>query len=136
MPPLDPAGDARRWFLKAYDDLRAGDLDLSAAPPLVEDAMFHAQQAVEKAVKGFLVWHGQTFRKIHDLREVGGAAVAIDPSFQPLLQQAVRLSPFAGVFRYPTDMGTPTADEAREALALARRVYDAMFVCLPSLPRP
>ncbi len=33
--PLDPPGEARRWFLKAQDDLRAGSLDLTATPPLV-----------------------------------------------------------------------------------------------------
>ena len=32
---LDPPGEARRWFLKAQDDLRAGNLDLAATPPLV-----------------------------------------------------------------------------------------------------
>ncbi|WP_447972355.1 HEPN domain-containing protein [Nitrospira sp. Kam-Ns4a] len=79
MPP-EKAADARRWFLKARDDLRAGDAVLNIDPPLVEDALFHAQQATEKAVKGFLVWHGVAFRKTHDLREVGGSALAIDAS--------------------------------------------------------
>lgn len=134
--PLDPPGEARRWFLKAQEDLRAGNLDLTATPPLVEDALFHAQQATEKAVKGFLVWHSRTFRKVHDLREVGGAAVAIDGSLEPLLQRAARLAPFAGVFRYPTDMGTPTAEEAQEALELAREVYNEILGRLPAEGRP
>ena len=33
--PLDPPGELRRWFLKAQDDLRAGNLDLTATAPLV-----------------------------------------------------------------------------------------------------
>jgi prevent-host-death family protein len=29
--------------------------------------VFHAQQAAEKAMKGYLSWHDQAFRKTHDL---------------------------------------------------------------------
>ncbi|WP_447972356.1 hypothetical protein [Nitrospira sp. Kam-Ns4a] len=38
------------------------------------------------------------------------------------------------MFRYPTDMGEPTVEEAREALALAREVYEAILARLPDLP--
>jgi hypothetical protein len=52
----DPAriADTRAWFVKAANDLRGVDVDLAAAPPLLGDALFHCQQAVEKAVKAFL----------------------------------------------------------------------------------
>ena len=55
---------------------------------------------------------------------------------EPLLHRAARLSPFAGVFRYPTEMGVPTMEEAREALALAREVFDAILARLPQEVRP
>jgi HEPN domain-containing protein len=45
--------EARAWFQKAANDLRGADIDLAAEPPLVEDALFHCQQAVEKSIKGF-----------------------------------------------------------------------------------
>ncbi len=135
MPP-DLAGEVRRWLLKARDDLRAGEAVLAASPPLVEDALFHAQQAVEKAVKGFLVCHGRPFRKVHDLREVGGAAIAIDASLELLLRRTASLSPFAGVFRYPADMGEPTPEEAEGALALAREVYESILARLPEEAKP
>ncbi|MEK7329339.1 MAG: HEPN domain-containing protein [Candidatus Eisenbacteria bacterium] len=135
MPP-DVGAEARRWFVKASSDLRAAEVLLGATPPFVEHALFHAQQAAEKAVKGFLVWHGRPFRKVHDLREVGGAALALDASLEPVLRRAARLSPFAGVFRYPTDMGEPTVEEARDALALAREVYDVVLSRLPEEVRP
>jgi len=135
MPP-DRARDARRWFLKPCEDLRASRHDLTATPPLVEDALFHAQQTVEKAAKGFLVWHARNFRKVHDLREIGGAAAAIDESLKPILQRAVRLGPFAGIFRYPTDMGVPTIEEVREALALAEEVYESVLARLSPEARP
>jgi hypothetical protein len=46
--------DTRAWLVKAANDLRAAAVDLAATPPLLEDALFHCQQAAEKAFKAFL----------------------------------------------------------------------------------
>lgn len=51
--------------MRAQEDLRGAEIDLAAAPPLLGDATFHCQQAVEKALKGFLTWHDRVFRKTH-----------------------------------------------------------------------
>jgi HEPN domain-containing protein len=67
--------DARRrtdtlsWFAKAHKDLRCGQIDLAAEPPAPDDALYHCQQAIEKALKGFPLWHDQPFP-----RADGGAA--------------------------------------------------------------
>jgi hypothetical protein len=45
--------------------------ELTADPPLLEDIVFHAQQAVEKCFKAFLAWNGVAFRKTHSLEELG-----------------------------------------------------------------
>ena len=128
--------ETRAWFQKVAQDLRAADLVLDAEPPIIEDGLFHAQQAAEKAIKGFLVWHEIPFRKTPDLREVGGLALAVDSSLEPILRRAARLSPFAGVFRYPGDIGEPSIEEAREALALAREVVSTVLTRLPAEVQP
>jgi len=64
------AADTRAWLSKAQQDLRAAALDLTASPPLLEDTLFHCQQAVEKALKALLTWHDRPFRKTHDLVEL------------------------------------------------------------------
>jgi predicted nucleotidyltransferase len=46
--------EAAAWLAKARIDLRAARADLNASPPITSDALFHCQQAVEKALKGFL----------------------------------------------------------------------------------
>lgn len=79
--PLDSEfiDEARAWLVRAARDLRAAQWLLDAAPPLRGDAVFHCQQAAEKTLKGFLAWDGRTFRKTHDIGELGRAAVEVAP---------------------------------------------------------
>ena len=88
--PHDPIriADVRSWIHKAARDLLAGDHERAADPPILEDVVFHAQQAVEKVLKGFLAWHDRPFRKTHDLVEIGHACVAIHPSLEPVIREA------------------------------------------------
>jgi len=37
---------------------------------LLGTVTYHAQQAVEKVMKAWLVWHGRPFRKTHQLVEI------------------------------------------------------------------
>ena len=78
--PHDPelVAETKAWYQKASQDLRAGYLDLGAQPPLTMDAVFHAQQAAEKAMKGFLTWHSRLFRKTHSLVEIGGMCAEVE----------------------------------------------------------
>jgi HEPN domain-containing protein len=54
--PLDPVllAETRSWPTKSAKDLHAAAYELRAKPPFVEDIVFHAQQAVEKALKAYL----------------------------------------------------------------------------------
>ncbi|MGH7987544.1 MAG: HEPN domain-containing protein [Candidatus Binataceae bacterium] len=75
----DPArvADTAGWLHKAREDLEiASQL---ANPSLFGGAVFHCQQAAEKALKAVLVWHDLPFRKTHYLKELGDACITIDP---------------------------------------------------------
>jgi HEPN domain-containing protein len=135
--PFDPirVADTRAWLQSARRDLGAGSHDLKAEPPFTGDAMFHAQQAVEKTLKGFLAWHEIPFRKTHDLRELFRACVTVDASLEPIGLRAEGLSPYAWVFRYPGETEEPTLREARAALRLARETVRAIGVRLPEAVR-
>jgi HEPN domain-containing protein len=138
--PLDPArvAETREWLQKATLDFRGARIDLDAQPPLLEDVLFHCQQAVEKAMKGFLAWHDIAFRKTHSLEELGAACEGVEPALKPALDPAVPLTEFAWAFRYPGDHPTPTVEEARHGLATARRAVAALVARLPdeTLPKP
>ncbi len=136
--PHDPAlvEDTRSWLVKASLDLRAAEHDLRATPPLSWDAVFHYQQAAEKALKAFLAWHDEPFRKTHNLEELGRQAAALDSSLGPLVDRAGGLTEYAWKFRYPGEPEEPPREEAEGALALAREVYDGILLRLPEDVRP
>jgi HEPN domain-containing protein len=128
--------ETRAWFLKSASDLHAAAHDLTAVPPLLEDVVFHCQQGAEKALKGYLTWHDQRFRKTHSIEEVGEQCLTIDASLKPVVDRAVPLTEYAWKFRYPGDPEEPTQQEADEALAIAREVFDAILARLPKEIRP
>ena len=130
------AADTRSWLAKAADDLRGAEIDLSADPPLLSDALFHCQQVVEKVLKAFLTWHDEPFRKSHDLGELGGRCAKIDPSLEPLLRQAAPLTEYAWKYRYPGESSEPVRTEAEESLSLARQIAEAVRSRLPDVMRP
>ncbi len=66
-PEAERAAEAREWLAKVTLDLRGAQIDLQAEPPLLEDVLFHCQQAIEKALKALLAWHDTPFRKTHSL---------------------------------------------------------------------
>lgn len=136
--PADPirAADTTGWLVKAQEDLAVADLSQTAPKPLTSGTVFHAQQAPEKALKGFLTWHDRPFRKTHNLLETGKACWEIDPSLEEVARRAGPLTEYAWRFRYPGETVAPSLEEAREALALAREVFDAIVARLPEEARP
>jgi HEPN domain-containing protein len=137
MPPDEArARDTRAWLVQAAKDLRRVQLLLAAAPPDVEGALFHSQQAAEKALKGFLTWHDIVFPRVHELGEIGRQCLQADPTLSDLVRRASSLTDYAVRFRYPGASYEPTLDEAQGAHAIARQVVEAILSRLPMEARP
>jgi len=118
--------EVQTWLRKAADDLRSARVDLDADPPLVEDALFHCQQAAEKAMKAFLTAHAVAFRKTHDLDELASACERIDAALKGVLDPARELTAFAWEFRYPGADEAPPESEAHDSLLLAQAAVDTI----------
>jgi HEPN domain-containing protein len=123
MPP-DPAraAEVQAWLAKVAADLRAAEHDLAADLPLLEDSLFHSQQAAEKTLKAFLTSRNTSFRKTHDLNELGFQCVQLEPSLELRCRSVARLTAYAWIFRYPGQPGEPTVEEARSAVRLVREL--------------
>jgi len=132
----EKVAETRAWLVRAAMDLRAAEHERNADPPITSDMVFHAQQLAEKAMKAFLTWHDQPFRKTHSLVELGGQCVDVDLGLEPLLRRAAPLSEYAWKFRYPGDPEEPALEEAEGALAIASEVYRGILEKLPDRVRP
>ena len=136
QPDGTRTADATAWLAKARQDLRRIEILLAAAPADVEGALFHCQQAAEKAMKAFLTWHDVRFRRIHDLEEVGRQCVEVDSTLGSLMDRAWTLSEYASRFRYPGAPYEPSMEEGQAAWALAREVTDAVHTRISREVRP
>ena len=126
----------RAWLLKAAHDL-ASARKLAAGPdPYLDTACYHCQQAAEKVIKGFLVFHDHRVEKTHDVEFLLGLAMRYDATFSACLDAGARLTPFATAYRYPGDIEEPEPEEFDEALADAELIDGAVLAKLPGDVHP
>jgi len=59
-----------KWIQKASGDMAAVEALAEGGPVHANAVAFHCQQAAEKFLKAFLVWHEVAFPKTHDLDQI------------------------------------------------------------------
>ncbi len=126
--------EVRRWLQKADHDRIGAEAALERDTPVTDVAAFHCQQAVEKLLKGYLVYKERDFERTHDLVELLEWCAQFDADFASLQEQVRPLTPYAVRFRYPGP-ADPSADEVRQALAVVREVENFMWSRLPEEAR-
>ncbi|MCP4591360.1 MAG: HEPN domain-containing protein, partial [bacterium] len=119
------------------------DHDLGAARKLAEEgdrfldvAIYHCQQAAEKAVKAFLIFHDQRISRTHDVQFLVTAAGSLNDGFSAWSEAAERLTPYATAFRYPDELMEPERAEFEEALSAADSFCGFVLSVLPEQVRP
>jgi len=124
------------WLIKAAHDL-ASARKLAADPdPYLDTAIYHCQQAAEKAVKGWLTFHSIRFDKTHDVRDLIAHAAETDPRFSNWLEAGQVLTPYASAFRYPNEQLTPDRAEFDEAFRHAEDFCNFVRSVLPREVQP
>jgi HEPN domain-containing protein len=97
-------------------------------PSRVRQSLFHAQQAAEKSLKAFLIWHEQPFPLTHDLARLLRLCVSIDSGIATGVEPALDLTQFAARFRYPGEDDVPSIEEAQLWVAAAAGVLDCVRI--------
>jgi len=111
----------RSWKQKSEHDLKACEQLLQAEAPLGDIIAFHAQQAVEKSLKGFLISHGCfDFPKTHDLGRLLDLAESFEPALEDL-DAIIELTPYAVEARYPESLDWSNDIDAEEYVTLAKQ---------------
>lgn len=128
--------EIRKWLIKSQHDLGSARRLIEGDEPYLDTAVYHCQQAVEKALKAFLTYHDIEFEKTHDLTELLGVCVTVEPTFGSWRRVAEELTPYAVQFRYPTDVLEPERSEAEDALEHAQSFIDFISGLLPEEVKP
>jgi HEPN domain-containing protein len=126
----------QEWLLKALHDLIAARLLAQTEPIVMDVAIYHCQQAAEKAVKAYLIFNDREPERTHDVDRLLVQAAALDPEFAASRPAGRRLTPYPTLYRYPGGSMEPGIDELNEALDDAAAIYDRVLSCLPMEARP
>lgn len=123
----------RVWLQIGLNDLQTAKAVAAAGDIGLSGAIYHLQQAGEKAVKAFLVAREQPFEKIHDIERLIATAAALDPRFLKFSVAGADLTPLGTVYRYPQEVGfvEPTREEFEKALEDAQAIYDFVLRLVP-----
>lgn len=99
------------WLIKAQHDLASAGVLSQSDLPLLDTAVYHCQQAAEKAIKGFLVYCDHEFDRMHDIEALIQAALPYETEFSRFSESARKLTPYARIFRYPGYTMEPSDDQ-------------------------
>jgi len=114
-------GSPDDWLRYARSDLELARVE---QPPnvMLEGLCFHAQQAVEKAIKAVLVFHGIPFPRSHNISTL---LELLPPDFliPEVVQNSTLLIDYAVITRYPGVYEPVEEEEYNEAIYLAEAVF-------------
>ncbi len=108
------------WLFKADEDLLVVDRLLEYEIIAKGAIGFHCQQAAEKYLKAFLIFHGKDTLKTHNLEFLIVECSKIDKRYAAL--NPLNLTDFGVAARYPGDLIIPTEKEVFEFKEFALQV--------------
>ncbi len=107
------------WFKKAESDFKTIENNLKSNDPPTDAICFHAQQAIEKYMKGALVYFEKHITKTHDLVNLLTSIVHHIPELGEYEELLDEISHYGVEVRYPDIFYEPTLDEAQNAYKAA-----------------
>lgn len=125
-----------KWLDKALSDLQAARILLTwdADPSMIA---FHCQQAIEKALKGYLLFKTGRHFDGHNLTYLFRQAAKIDASFSDYLDESATLNNLYIEARYPTDLPFSLSDtQIQRLMHMAEDLFSAIRAELYVSGRP
>ena len=96
---VNPKSAHRLWLNQALDDVLWTKANLKEQ--IWYGACFTAQQAAEKGLKAYLIYHGKDIKKIHDLGVLLQECMNIDSEFETFEEECATLTDYYMPSRYP-----------------------------------
>lgn len=110
------------WLEKAEHDHKVARLTRDHIPEYHEIIAFHCQQAVEKNLKGLLIFFDIEPEKTHDLLFLYEAASRFTKLPEGIFEKLFRLQGFAVEVRYPTEIIHQSGEEIDLAIAISEEI--------------
>ncbi len=115
---------AKEWFNNGQKDIGDAEFLLKNNRAL-ENIAFHVQQAAEKYLKGFLIYHNWKLEKIHDLVKLLEEAVKIDKPFSRFRAPMRKITNFYFESRYPVGYKVDyTKQELKAAIQQTKKMIN------------
>lgn len=124
------------WLVKAQRDLESARRLAVGEDPLYDTAIYHCQQAGEKSLKAFLVYHDKRLIKTHNLDLLVTESAVFADEYTKHYDAALRLTQHATLFRYPGDQLEPTQAEYNQAFQDAGEFMRLTLALLPPETHP
>ena len=124
MTPDYDVATFKTWRLKAEEDFAAASILAEHGGPAAT-ICFLCQQVAEKYLKGYLLLRRQPPKRIHHLDVLLEDCIALDDSFQRLVDDAVFLKRYYIASRYPDDLPEDVrSEEVAEAMKSASHLRE------------
>lgn len=115
-----------KWLDKALCDLQAARILLTWGGDF-SNVAFHCQQAIEKALKGYLLFRTGRHYDGHNLTYLCRQAVQCDDKFTEWLDESAALNNLYIETRYPTDLPPELTERmVRSYLRMAEDMFAAI----------
>ena len=123
-PPHNPTvpGSPEEWLAHARSDANLAQLAKGRKDVLPEQICFHAQQAVEKALKAVLLSQRVDFPLTHDLEALAELLESHGVRCPSEIADVDTLTPYAVETRYPGSFQEIRHEDVDEAIWIAMRV--------------
>jgi len=114
---------AKEWFVKGDHDLTNAQL-LYKNRGYTDSIAVLIQQAIEKYLKGYLIYYEWKLRKIHDLVELLKEAIRLDESFNKFLPACDKITKYYFDTRYPYSAVEYSREEIKQSLKEANQIIN------------
>jgi len=111
-----------QWIIKADHDLGTAKITYLHIPDYLDTTTFHCQQAVEKYLKGYLIFLDIEFKRYHDLIYLLELITPKDPEIQKYYDDLLELQGYAVEIRYPNETINLSNEKVEKAISIAKNI--------------
>lgn len=110
---------AEPWLEKVIHDIGSAKIIHQHLPDYYDTIAFHCQQAVEKSIKGILVYYGKDFKYSHYLPYLINLLSQLIPVTDEEEDKAILLNQFSVEIRYPNTTIALSEEDIINAIEIA-----------------